>query len=104
MGAMGVLMVLACAICAGRAITAWRRATFNPLVQGSTPWRPTRQNVVLIMVLVAGEGLRRDRSADGPRDPPAQDMKDRTGGADRTRQAAGAGRDGTSARDERDGD
>jgi len=60
--------------------------------------------VVLIMVLVAGEGLRRDRSADGPRDPPAQDMKDRTGGADRTRQAAGAGRDGTSARDERDGD
>jgi hypothetical protein len=28
------------------------RATFNPLVQGSTPWRPTRQNTILIMVLV----------------------------------------------------
>ena len=40
MGAMGVLRVLACAICAGRAIAAWRRATFNPLVQGSTPGAP----------------------------------------------------------------
>jgi hypothetical protein len=49
---MGVLTVLACAICAGRAIAAWRRTTFNPLVQGSTPWRPTRQNLVWIMVLV----------------------------------------------------
>ena len=25
---------------------------FNPLVQGSTPWRPTWENVVLIMVIV----------------------------------------------------
>ena len=25
---------------------------FNPLVQGSTPWRPTRENTILIMVLV----------------------------------------------------
>jgi hypothetical protein len=33
MGAMGVLAASACAICSGRAITAWRRATFNPLVQ-----------------------------------------------------------------------
>jgi hypothetical protein len=39
-------------IYAGSAHGALGRATFNPLVQGSTPWRPTRQNVVLIMVLV----------------------------------------------------
>ena len=32
MGAIGVLTVLTCAICAGRAITALRRTTFNPLV------------------------------------------------------------------------
>ena len=25
---------------------------FNPLVQGSTPWRPTWENLILIMVLV----------------------------------------------------
>jgi hypothetical protein len=50
MGAMGVLMVLACAICAGRAIAAWRRTTFNPLVQGSTPWRPTWENTAFLAV------------------------------------------------------
>ena len=52
MGVMGVLTALACAICAGTVIAAWCRATFNPLVQGSTPWRPTRQNTILIMVLM----------------------------------------------------
>ncbi len=29
---------------AGRALGALGQATFNPLVQGSTPWRPTSQN------------------------------------------------------------
>ncbi len=34
---------------AGSAPVALGRATFNPLVQGSTPWRPTRKNTILIM-------------------------------------------------------
>ena len=35
------------AISAGRAFAASGRATFNPLVQGSTPWRPTQESLVL---------------------------------------------------------
>jgi DNA-binding transcriptional regulator YhcF (GntR family) len=44
--------------------------------------------------ILAREGIRRDRSANGSRDPAAEDMQDRTGGADRVRQAARAGRGG----------
>jgi hypothetical protein len=39
-------------IYAGGACGALGQATFNPLVQGSTPWRPTWENSLLIMVLV----------------------------------------------------
>ena len=30
-----------CGICAGRTLSTARQPTFNPLVQGSSPWRPT---------------------------------------------------------------
>src|ERR1700761_1809393 len=69
---MTVLTVSALAISAGRATTALRLATFNPLVQGSTPWRPTSQNTMSIMVSVdrvpvhraQGGGLRHCRRGD----------------------------------------
>ena len=130
---MSAITAEAGGIRAGSALGALGRATFNPLVQGSTPWRPTRQCIVSDLGPVdrfvdrcqwsdvpsfhgkvpsrthratperflAREGLRRDRPTDGPRDPAAEDMQDRTGSADRARQAARAGLGGTPARDER---
>ena len=40
-GVMGALRAIHWAICAGRARGAAERASFNPWVQGSIPWRPT---------------------------------------------------------------
>ncbi len=40
-GAMSVIMAEVCGICAASGAGVLGRATFNPLVQGSTRWRPT---------------------------------------------------------------
>jgi hypothetical protein len=43
-GAMSVLGASARVICAGRALAASGRATLNPRVRGSSPWRRTRRS------------------------------------------------------------
>ena len=43
--AMRALVALTRGVCAGKACAADERASFNPLVQGPTPWRPTSSDL-----------------------------------------------------------